>query len=75
MGLEMATLANRERPPSISRFHERAVVVKQKLPVEFPSEPPVATRYPAEQRAAGKGARQRGGADPCRRAPFGYWRF
>jgi hypothetical protein len=25
----------------------------------------------AERRAAGKGARQRGEADPCRRAPFG----
>ena len=27
---------------------------------------------PAERRGAGKGARERGAADPCRRAPFGY---
>jgi hypothetical protein len=26
----------------------------------------------AERRGAGKGARQRGAADPCRRALFGY---
>ena len=26
----------------------------------------------AERSAAGKGARQRGGANPCRRAPFGF---
>jgi hypothetical protein len=27
--------------------------------------------YFAERRGAGKGGRQRGAADPCRRAPFG----
>jgi hypothetical protein len=39
---------------------------------EFPSEPPVATPDCAERRGAGKGARERGAANPCRRAPFGY---
>ena len=39
--------------------------------LKFPSEPPVARGERAERRAAGKGARQRGEADPCQRAPFG----
>src|SRR5258706_2165175 len=60
-----AILANGARQLSISRFHERAGGCQVNLPIEFPSEPPVATHYLAEQRAAGKGARQRGGADPC----------
>jgi hypothetical protein len=41
--------------------------------VVFPPEPPVAVLNSPEWRAADKGARQRGEADPCRRAPF--WHF
>jgi len=36
----------------------------------FPTEPPVANRNLAERSGAGKDARQRGEANPCRRAPF-----
>ena len=39
----------------------------------FPPEPPVAVFNLLERSAAGKGARQRGEANPCRRAPF--WHF
>ncbi len=56
----------------MSVFHERAVVCQGKMCFEFPSEPPVAMIHSAERRGAGKGARQRGEANPCRRAPFGY---
>ena len=36
----------------------------------FPPEPPVASRNLPERSGAGKDARQRGEAHPCRRAPF-----
>jgi hypothetical protein len=36
----------------------------------FPPEPPVASRNLPERSGAGKDARQRGEANPCRRAPF-----
>ena len=39
--------------------------------IVFPPEPPVAVTFSPERRAAGKGAPfLRGGAYPCRRAPF-----
>ena len=50
-------------------FHERAADCQRKSKSFRRSRPSRVDS--AERRAAGKGARQRGEADPCRRAPFG----